>query len=121
MPPSVFNGKKQKWLPLYRRLLVRLKKVPGIEVITTPKSLSIIREDQPDLMIGKISVLVKGLEISLSLKNVFVKSTRLKASKRHAKLTHSTLIAEIDEINDELLTWVRTANHQARTSKGRST
>lgn len=127
---KLFAGKKQKWLPLYRRLIARLNSIPGIEIILresaflisgtksaarNPKKISRVK-------LGMIRIMSNGLEMGLFLGDVPVKSSRFTpVSRSRLKVSHRSLISSPSEIDEEFISWVKIALFQARIATRRST
>ena len=111
-----FPGKKEKWLPLYRRVIARLtSRIAGLEILPEKSYLSVSG-------FGVIWVGLEGLELGLSLSRAHFKSPRLKESRRSPRrITHRVLISAVADVDDELLTWIRMARLQVRIAKSRST
>jgi hypothetical protein len=118
----LFNGRKAKWLPLYRRLLARLNGVPGLEFFPTKNGIGIGHPNETKITMGIIRITQKGLEVGLGLAKTFTQSDRLRPSQRSPKwITHRVVIAKAGDLDEELLGWVKAARLQARTSRPRST
>jgi hypothetical protein len=132
---DLFNGKKAKWLPLYHRLLARLSNVSGIEFFLFKNVIAIGQKNDKKPSVGEVKITASGLEVSLALSSGVTKSKSknelpaLKASKRlHSSksrssrgITHRVLIAKASEIDEEFMSWLKAARHQARIAKPRST
>lgn len=119
---SLFVGKNAKWLPLFRRLVARFSRIPGIELAPVRKSIAVSQSGDLGATFGMIQITAKGFQVSLALSKAALKSPRLKPRARKLRqLTHQVLISEASEIDDELLSWVKLAKHQVRTAKRRST
>jgi hypothetical protein len=116
----LFNGKKAKWLPLYRRLIARLTRVPGLDITPGADAIA-LRQAARAKPVGAIRVAGDGLEIGLALAKAAIKTPRLRPSTRSPKyITHRVLITDVREIDDELFTWILAANQRARSARGRS-
>lgn len=115
----IFSGKKAKWLPLYRRLIARLAKIPGIEIVPNTSTMSIAQPGDELPTVGLIKVSVQGIEVGLALSKAAVKSPRLRDSAKSSprSITHRVLICEAAEIDEELCGWVRAAHLRARIAK----
>lgn len=120
-PEKLFTGKKAKWLPLYRRLLARLSRVPGLDIRVTAETIALRRAHGRRTPFASIRVSGDGIEIGLALAKAAIKSARLRPSARSPKyLTHRLLLSDAREIDDELFTWIQAANQRARSARGRS-
>ncbi|MGZ3708347.1 MAG: DUF5655 domain-containing protein [Bdellovibrionota bacterium] len=122
MEEKLFGGRKEKWLPLYRRLVARLDRQSGVEIRYLRKSLQILatKSDLPAL--GMIAVTARGLEVGFTLPTSLLRSTRLLPSRKSPKrITHRVLISEARQIDDELMAWMKMALLTARNAKARST
>jgi len=118
---SLFSGKKAKWLPLFQRLVARFSYIPGVELAVYRKSIALGCNGDAKPTIGMIQITARGLQVGLGLHKAALKSPRLKLAKRPKSVTHKVLISKASEIDDELLSWIKAARHQARTAKRRST
>lgn len=119
---SLFEGKKSKWLPLYRRLLARLSGIPGIGFFPIKNRIAIGYPDHYKATMGMIRVTPSGLDVALGLSKGFSKSERLRPCSRSPKwLTHHVTVAQASDIDEEFLSWMRAAKLQARTSRPKST
>lgn len=118
---ALFEGKKSKWLPLYRRLLARFTNVPGIEFFPFKGMIAIGHKDDLRPTMGAIRVTIRGLDIGLGLSKSQMPSERLRVSHRSPKwITHHVVVAGANEIDEEFLSWVKAARHQARIARPRS-
>lgn len=119
---ALFDGKKSKWLPLYRRLLARVEKVPGVEFFPFKKGIAIGHRDDFRPTMGVIRISAKGLDVGLGLVKGFTKTERLRPSQRSPKwITHRVVIAKASDIDEEFLSWIKAARHRARIARPRST
>jgi hypothetical protein len=97
---SLFAGKKAKWLPLYKRLMARSKELASAEPHVGRSFLQLGQ-------IAKLRVTPQGIELSL----------RIRSSPRSAKVTiRKVVLTETDQIDEDLLTWIKTASLLAATS-----
>ncbi len=116
-----FNGKRMRWLPLYRRLIARLATIPALDIAARADALAIRHDGESQQTIGQIRVGTEGIEIGLRLSRAALKSRRLKPSNRRPLyITHRVTISSPGEIDDELVTWIKAANQRARNAKRRS-
>ncbi len=115
---KLFAGKKSHWIPLCRRFLARLTRVPGVEASIQKTFIQLSVPSKPSSLLGKVRVTSKGLEVGLTLAKFKVKSERLKAAPKSAKpITHRVLLTDASEIDEEFIAWVRGTHLQAHTSK----
>lgn len=121
LSPSQLDEKTAKWLPLYRRLMARLIRVPGLELVGARGGVLEIHRIGTK-RIAAVYLKAKGLEIGFALPKAVLKSPRLHPSKKSPKwVTHRVLIQEASEIDEELLTWIKAASSAALVSaRGRS-
>jgi hypothetical protein len=70
---------------------------------------------------GLIRISGDGLELGIALGKAAIKSKRLTPSSKSPKrITHSVLISELSDIDEELMFWIKAAWQQARNGKRRS-
>ncbi len=76
----------------------------------------------PSSEFALIKVARQGLEIRLALSKAQVRSPRLKrlTARTRPRMTHVVLLAETAGLDEELLSWLKAARIEARTSKGKS-
>lgn len=118
---SLFKGKKEKWLPLFRRLLARLAQLPAIEAVPQRGSISLYGAGKSS-PIGNVKVGPDGLILGLALAKAAIKAGRLERSSRGPKrITHVVHLTGPDDIDAELIVWLKAALAGARTSRRRST
>lgn len=112
---SLFKGKKEKWLPLFQRLLARLAQLPSIEAIPMRGSITLVGANEKSLPIGNVKVTEDGLVVGLALAKAAIKPGRLKRSTTPPKrITHCVALTEPSDIDSELLAWLKAALASAR-------
>lgn len=117
----LFDGKKAKWLPLYRRMLARFNSINGIDFFPKKGFIAIGHLDDERATLGLIKITSKGLEIGLGLAKAFGTTERLRVSQRSPKwITHRVTVASASEMDDEFLSWFKAARLRARTLRARS-
>ncbi|MCM2276858.1 MAG: DUF5655 domain-containing protein [Oligoflexia bacterium] len=118
---KLFDGKKSKWIPLYRRLLARFSAIPGIEFFPLKSGIGIGHPHDARATMGVIRITQKGLEFGLGLARAQANSERLRPSKRSPRwITHRVVISSASDIDDEFLSWLKAARLQARLARPRA-
>ena len=129
IPATLFKGSKAKWLPLYHRVLARLSSVSGMEFLNGAREVSILSTaatSKTKGRMGLIRVTESGLEVGLRLgKGVtaaMARNERLIPSRKIPLwVTHRVLITSASQIDEEFLSWLKVARHQAGSTRPRST
>ena len=118
---ALFQGRKAKWLPLYRRFLARFSKLVGVEIFPANQWLGIGHSGDGRATIGHIRITQKGLDVRLGLTRSTPATDRLRPSDASPRwITHRVLVREASEIDEEFLSWIRAAKILARTARPRS-
>ncbi len=118
---ALFRGKKEKWLPLFRRLLARLAQMPTVEAVPKRGSIALYCTGRRS-QFGSVKVNADGLVLGLGLAKAAIKPGRLQRSSRGPKsITHCVALTGPDDIDAELIVWLKAAAAGARTSRRRST
>lgn len=102
---------KEHFLPIYTKLLVEIRKF-GSDIEVAPKNtyVSLRRKKQFALLNPATKT---RFEIGLNLKGV-ESSGILEAEKPNAMCSHKINIIDINEINDEVIAWIRMAYDKAQ-------
>jgi len=114
---TIFSGKKEKWLPLFRRMLARFVRIGGVDLNPAKTALALSPAGAKRPVIGMIRVTSKGLRVALALRGAdTMRSARLKPTRtKSRRFSHEVLIAEPADIDEELLAWIKAAKRRART------
>ncbi|MEK6577586.1 MAG: DUF5655 domain-containing protein [Bdellovibrionota bacterium] len=119
---SLFKGKKEKWKPLFPRLMARLSRISGVEIRPMKDFFNIVHSEPPRKAFGRIRATIKGIEIRLNLKKGTFRSERLIAAPGTKDLNKVyVLIREVSEIDEELTSWVKAAKSKARNARRKQT
>jgi hypothetical protein len=121
----LFKGKKEKWLPLFQRLLARLAQLPTIEAIPMRGSIALVgvrsRAGAPAPAVGNVKVTQEGLILGLALAKAAIKTGRLKHSTKPPKrISHTVCLTTPGDIDAELLIYLKAALAGARVHRRRS-
>jgi hypothetical protein len=96
--------------------------IPGIEVIRGKTAIALALAGVGASEMALIKVTSSGLDFRLALSKAQLRSPRLKrlSARTRPTMTHQVLLSEASDLDEELLTWLKAAKIEARTSKGRS-
>lgn len=119
---SLFKGRKEKWKPLFPRLMARLTRIAGVEIRPHKDCFQMVHIDQPKKVFGRIRATIQGIEIRLNLDKGTFRSPRL-ISPKGARGTNKVLvlIRVVSDIDEELASWIKAAKSKARSARRKST
>jgi len=112
----LFDGKKSKWVPLFRRLAARLNTLRGLVLTPQGTAIRLTQSSSVSPQFGRLRVTTHGLELDFAFQKGSIRSSRLKPTPKSTPkpLTHRTILTHHDEIDEELMAWLKSAMAQSR-------
>jgi hypothetical protein len=102
-----FSGKKSKWRKPYDGLIDNIKQF-GSDVTVSPTNsyISILRKGKKFAI---VQITTDRLDIGIKLKGIPAKGRLLNAGTWNNMVTHRVRIADVKELNDEVIIWLNQA------------
>lgn len=123
---AIFKGKKEQWLPLFQRLLIRFEKLRGIELVVFRSGIGVLVGLSKPTRIGMLKIDSRGIKVLFKISPKLFLSPKaqlrlkLVRNKKSGFMTHETRLRKISDVDEELLSWLNAAAHSARISKRQS-
>jgi hypothetical protein len=106
-----FNGAKSVWRKPYDALLEKVKQFgPDVRVAPTSSYLSLLRKDKKFAI---VQITAKRLDIGIKQTGVAAEGRFAESGSWNAMVTHRVQIDNPDQIDSELMTWLRQAYDKA--------
>jgi hypothetical protein len=106
-----FSGSRAGWQQPYRQLLTKIEKFgPGVTVKPTDSYISLLRDGKKFAI---VHVSAARLDIGIKLKKIAPSYRLTLSGKWNAMVTHRVRIENENDIDSELLGWLRLAYEQA--------
>jgi hypothetical protein len=107
---ELYSGKKTHLLPIHERLITLVNEIGGAAVVPKSGYVSLRRRKQFAMIQPSTA---SRVDLGLILSDTPATGRLEPASKFNALFTHRVRITAIDQIDDELLVWLRDAYDQA--------
>ncbi len=106
-----FSGGKAVWRSPYDALLAELQKFGSdVQVATTSAYISLLRKDRK---FGIVQVTSKNMDVGIKLKGAAAQGRLAESGNWNSMVTHRVRIDDPQQIDAELLSWLREAYQKA--------
>jgi hypothetical protein len=108
---KLFNGNKSTWRAAYDDLLAKLQQFgDDVRVAATDSYISLLKGDKK---FGVIAITAERMDVGIKLKSLPVEGRVEESGKWNSMVTHRVRITDAQQLDDELLTWLRQAYDKA--------